>query len=149
MLPPSSSRSETGYNLNFLYKHSSLLPENRVVSRWKKTLEAQLILSEHPLARTSLPKDPNLTHFCFSIWNNMFLQNLSNIYQITRCHKPGDHIVNSHGRKNKRSHTIVLLKFLGPKQLFQDISICCTTVCESLTAYASFLGASAILQVVY
>jgi len=80
----------------------------------------------------------------------MFLGNLSNIYQISRCLQPEDHIVNSHYRKNKKeSHTIVLPTFLGAKQLFQDICLCLTTVCVSLTAYATFLGVSATLQVAY
>jgi len=116
-----------------------MLPEDRVVSTGKENPEAQLILSEHPVARTSIPKHPNLTRFLSYIWDNIFLRNLSNIYQITRCHKPEDHIVNSHGRKNKKSHIIVLLKFLEPKKLFQDICSCLTTVCESLTAYVYVL----------
>jgi hypothetical protein len=44
-------------------------------------------------------------------------RNLSNIYQITRCHKPEDHTVNSHCRKNKKISYNYTSKISGPKTI--------------------------------
>ena len=116
-----------------------MLPEDRVVSTGKENPEAQLILSEHPVARTSIPKHPNLTRFRSYIWDNIFLRNLSNIYQITRCHILTDSTLQWHHSENVISCISRVFVGGGVSVSNEILQICYLTRDRALSCYCVLL----------